>query len=37
MPRFQGLDYRLGPLIAMGLDAGLRDNHAGRVKNTPAS
>jgi hypothetical protein len=37
MPRFPGLDYRLGPSIAMGRDAGLRDNHAGRVANTPES
>jgi len=37
MPRFSGLDYCLGPLIATGRDAGLRDNHAGRVANTPES
>ena len=37
MPRFPWLDYRLGPSIAMGRAAGLRDNDAGGVANTPES
>jgi|LWDU01.1.fsa_nt_gi hypothetical protein len=37
MPRFPWLDYHLGPSIAMGRDAGLRDKHAGGVANTPES
>ncbi|SVA68482.1 uncharacterized protein METZ01_LOCUS121336, partial [marine metagenome] len=34
MPRFPGLDYGLGPSIAMNRNAGLCDSHADCVPNT---